>query len=531
MAMSREIYRILESIVGENHISDDPVVCQAYCGRGYGKELVGYPGRAHRPACVAQPQTTEEVQKIVKVCYRYSIPYVPASTILHQWASPRVKKTLLIDMKRMNQIEVDDRNMYAVVQPGVIFAQLQAEAMKRGLYTMVPGGGAQVSVVANHILYSFSPLCYRTGQAERRMLGMEWILPNGEMLKTGSVALNGDDYFWGEGLGANLQGMIRGHIGWHGACGIVTKLAVKLFPFQPEELVPIGMGPHSALQLPTNRMRWHNITMPSEEALREAMLEIARAQISAAATKVPSFWRVIARAKDKNKFWDLWSETSREDLESTHILRVLLIGYTSEKQLEYEERVLEDIVTELGGKFRRTKQTDESWLKNADSPSMWMLTGNYMSCEGSVEGIAAGFAQGFALSEKQRAYTPPLMDTKGDKGWFQLNELGHQTYFEFLAYMDPRYIDPKSPDYRKEDLHKVLDWYAVAINEVDREIGSMNFFQGENIPIYLAGPSWGPHYNSWMEKWKKAFDPNYLANPPSPWESEELEKSGWIKYR
>jgi FAD/FMN-containing dehydrogenase len=531
MVVSKQIYGTLESIVGKNHISGDPVVCQAYYGRGYGKEIVDYPGRAHRPACVVQPKNTEEVQKIVKLCYRYKIPYVPASTVLHQWASPRVKNSVLIDMKRMNELLIDEKNMYAVAQPAVIFAQLQAEAMKRGLYTMVPGGGAQVSVVANHILYSFSPLCYRTGQAERRMLAMEWILPNGEMLRTGSTALDDNDYFWGDGLGPNLQGMVRGHIGWHGSCGIVTKLAVKLFPFQPEELVPTGMGPNSALKLPTNRMKWHNITMPSEEALKEAMLEISKAQIAAAITKVPAFWRILARAKDKNEFWDLWSQTSGKDLESFYILRVLLIGYTSEKQLEYEERVLKDIISELGGTFRRTKQTDESWLKNADSASMWMLTGNYMSCEGSVGGIEVAFAQGGALAKKQRAYTPPLMDTKGDKGWFQMNEMGHQTYFEYLSYMDPRYIDPKSPDYREQDLRKILDWYAVSVNEVDREIGSMNFFQGEYIPVSLAGPSWGPNYNLWMKKWKKAFDPSNLANPPAPWESEELEKTGWIKYR
>lgn len=531
MAISKEVYRILTSIVGLEHISDDPVVCQAYTARGYGKEIVDYPGRAKRPAAVIQPKTAAEVQKIVKVCYRYNIPYVPASTVLHQWASPRVNGALLIDMKRMNKLEIDEKNMYAIVEPGIIYGQLQAEALKRGLYTLVAGGGSQVSVLANHMIYSFSPLCYRVGLAERRMLSIEWVLPDGAMLKLGSLALRHGDYFWGDGLGANLQGMIRGHIGWHGAHGIVTKMAVKLFPFQPEPLIPSGMGPSSGLQLPTNRMRWHNITLPSFEALKKAMIEIGRAQIGAAVTKVPAFWRILARAKDKNEFWDLWRPTTAKDYSSAFILRVLLIGYTSEKQLEYEERVLTDIIAELGGELRRTKQSDESWIKNADSASMWMITGGYMSCEGMVDGIACSSAQGFALAEAAQDYIPVFMDVKGDTGWFQAVELGHQAYFEFLSYLDPRYNDPKSPDYREDYLRQVLDWYAVRVNEIDRQLGAMNFFQGEYIPCTLASRSWGPNYNEWMLKWKRTFDPKGLANPPAPWESEELEKMGWIKYR
>lgn len=62
-----------------------------------------------------------------------------------------------IDLKRMNKIEIDEKNMYAVCEPYVIFSQLQHEAMKRGLYMMVPGGGAQVSVVNNVTGAGFSP--------------------------------------------------------------------------------------------------------------------------------------------------------------------------------------------------------------------------------------------------------------------------------------------------------------------------------------------------------------------------------------
>jgi len=116
---------------------------------------------------------------------------------------------MLIDLKRMNRLEIDDRHMYALVEPGVIYSQLQEQAMRKGLYITVPGGGAQTSVVANYLMWWLSPLNYRQGMAFRRILGVEWVLPDGELLKLGSLAI-GKDYFWGDGLGVDLRGLVRG---------------------------------------------------------------------------------------------------------------------------------------------------------------------------------------------------------------------------------------------------------------------------------------------------------------------------------
>ena len=80
--------------------------------------------------------------------------------------------------------------------------------------------------------------------------------------------------------------------------------------------------------------------MPSRETLERAMYELGRHEIAAA--KVPVLWRYIARAKSREDFWKQWPEVTPEEIASAHILRILVIGYTSEKQLEYEERVLMD---------------------------------------------------------------------------------------------------------------------------------------------------------------------------------------------
>jgi len=102
----------------------------------------------------------------------------------------------------------------------------------------------------------------------------------------GSLA-TGDDPFWGDGIGPDLRGLLRGYTGLRGCLGIVTKMAVKLLPFQPERLVPTGISPNTALALPEKRVKWINYQVPSKDAQVKAMFEIGKAEIAGAVTKVP----------------------------------------------------------------------------------------------------------------------------------------------------------------------------------------------------------------------------------------------------
>ena len=260
MSITKEAYKSLESCVGSEYISDDPVVCEGYrSGPGGYEAGLGYERVMTRiPGCVVMPETTEEVQRIVKTCNRYQIPYVPYSTGFYGPRShPHVSDALIIDMKRMTYFEVDANHLYAVVGPGIIYSQLQQEAMDRGAYIVIGGGGAQVSAIANMIGDGWSPLSHRIGLPHRRILGTELVLPDGELVKMGSLALQ-DDSFWGEGLGPDLRGLLRGYTGLRGCLGIVTKMAIKMLPFQPEQLKPSGISPHTTLELPTNRIKWIN---------------------------------------------------------------------------------------------------------------------------------------------------------------------------------------------------------------------------------------------------------------------------------
>jgi glycolate oxidase len=520
MAISEEVYRVLEAIVGKEYISSDPVVCEGYrsgpagyeAGLGYERVMTKIPG------CVIMPLTTEEVQKIVKVCNRYKIPYVPYST---GWYGPRshchVEDELLVDLKRMDDFEIDEKHLYALVGSGVIYSQLQEEAMRRGCYIIVGGGGSQCSAIANMLGDGWSPLSYRIGLPHRRILGTELVLPDGELVKLGSLAV-GDDPFWGDGFGPDLRGLLRGFTGLRGCLGIVTRMAIKLLPFQPEKLEPTGISPNTTLQLPPKRVKWINFTMPNKESMKKAMFEMARAEIGAGATKVPIFWRAIAKASCKEEYWDIWSKESEETISSFHLLRVLLVGFGSEVQLEYEERVLNDIITELGGEARRTRPTDESWFKNADSAGMWLMCGGYVSVDYVIETLEHSIPHGENYAELKRKFTPPLMPDYGDPGWFQSFELGHQGYSEFLVYWDPDVntdgVDHFYLETSKENIRK--RFYTSLL--------------GPHQPLYLTGPAYGPNYHKWLLKTKDEFDPNFICHPPVPLAHDHfVERAEWMR--
>ncbi len=514
MGFPKEVYRILQQIVGKDYVSQDPVTCEAYYPTGHGKDT-GLERLLYKKAgCVILPKTTEEVSKIIKVANRFNIPYTPGSTFWFISCQTKASNSLIIDLKRMNELYIEEKNMYAVLGPGVIYSQLQEEAMKRDLYITVPGGGGQVSVIANLITAGWSPLNYRVGMPSRRILGTEWVLPDGEVLELGSLA-TGSNPFWGEGPGPDLRFILRGYSGWFGGLGIVTKMAVKLFPFQPERLKPVGVSPNTMLEFPTKRMRWFNYYMPNSKALVEAMYEIGKAYIGGAITKVPLMWRFVAKANSREEFWKLWNEQLGSIQESyPAILRVLLIGYTSEEQLEYEARVLDDIMREYGGELHRTKQGDESWIKNADSATMWAVTGAYASCSGMIDTLDSAVKGGEYYAEIKRKFTPPLVDDLGEPGWFQMGEFGHMGYLEFLNYWDP---------YEIESRERVDQWYFDEVPKADARMGIYNLFQCQMIPV-LSTARFGPNHHLWMEKIKNFFDPKNISNPPAPFEFDEFVK-------
>lgn len=519
MSINRQAYNAIKALLGDRYISEDPAVMESYRSGPAGYENgTGYERvMTVLPHAVCLPKNTEEISKVVKICARYDVPYVPYSTGFY---GPRthchVNNELIIDMKRCNQFEYDEKHLYFNVGTGVTLAACQQEALNKGAYSVIGGGGAQCSAICNLIGDGWSPLSHRIGLPHRRILGTELILPEGDIVKMGSLAVM-DDPFWGEGPGPDLRGLLRGFTGLRGCLGIVSMMAIKTLPFQPDKLEPTGIAPNTALALPS-RVRWFNYLMPSKEAQVKSMYEIGHAEIAAALTKVPKFWRAIAKAEDKEEFWKLWLVENEESLRNFHIVRVMIVGYTSQEDFDYQCRVLEDIMTELGGKQTRTKPSDESWIKNADSAGMWLMCGSYVSVDYIIETLTQATQHGDTYAELKKKYTPPLMPDFGDPGWFQCFELGHQGYSEFLIYWDHR-----------EDIAGV-DQFYVDTSKMNIKHRYYTSLLGPHQPLFLTGPMYGPNYHLWLLKVKEEFDPKWISHPPVPLAHDDfVNRAPWMQ--
>ena len=494
-----EAYRALECIVGPKYVTANPAQCQAYTGRGCWMEVYWWSNLSRRPAGVILPKTTEEVARIIKVCNHYGIPYLPGSTfgwVPLSGANLR-DDFLVIDLKRMNNLKIDDRNMYAIVEPGVIYAHLQAEAMKKDLYTVIPAGGGGVGVVANYLTYGIGPFCYRiTMSSVRRMNGVEWVTPEGDIVRMGSL-VNGDDSgYWRGGLGPGLLGVLKGHSSWTGSMGVVTKMAVKLYPFQPQRLEPEGIGADSVVKLPP-RMVWHNIN------------------------RVAAFWRDIAKCRGNGEFrrlfWDSWGKMTPETVAEIHILRILLIGYASQKQLEYEQRVLMDIVNENGGTVRRTRQTDESCFLYANSPDVWVMTGHWMLIAVGEESLRCSLKTGDEFQKRwTEGYRADAMDQQGGVPWYMPWELGRMSFIETDAFADSRKLDPEHPEFDRKLLRRQLEFCESVMPSIEATTGWLCNFSSF---MECSDTSDATRHNTpvWVERFQKEFNPEGLSNTGFPY--------------
>jgi glycolate oxidase len=192
--------------------------------RDYDLMLYEYDGSIdkHRPAVVVFPLSAEEVSSVVKACNRLQVPYTArgAGTGLSGGAIP-ARGGVLISLARMTRIlELDLPNMRAIVEPGVVNLRLGQATAAHGL-TYVPDPSSQkaCTIGGNVGENSGGPHTLRYGVTTNHTLGLEVVLPDGEVVQLGGSAQDTSGY--------DLVGLL---VGSEGTLGIVTKIWVRLVP-------------------------------------------------------------------------------------------------------------------------------------------------------------------------------------------------------------------------------------------------------------------------------------------------------------
>ncbi|MGA2513402.1 MAG: FAD-binding oxidoreductase [Candidatus Limnocylindrales bacterium] len=364
MTLTAEAYAGLEAIVGADNVSSDPAVLDSYAFQWLA-ELVR-PEQSHympRPVAVAMPATTEEVQVITLLANRHGLKVKPISTGWYHWAAPLsdAYETIQLDLRRMNRIlEIDEVNGYAVVEPYVTCAQLQAEAMKRGYTVNIIGAGCSTSIVASACAYlGVGPHTYYMGGNAELVLGMEWVTPGGEVIRTGSIG-SGDGWFCSEGPGPSVRAICRGFLGSRGGLGTYTKCAIKLAPWPgPKEWNVHGTAPAYRLPVPDN-FRVYTIAVPTWDAWAQTYRRIYDNEIGyifhrqfnlAGADLGPAFW-LMYNDPGKTLGDVAWMVNEPEIKALTEELRIsfqFIMAGNSEADIELQDRILEGILAEVGG--------------------------------------------------------------------------------------------------------------------------------------------------------------------------------------
>jgi len=391
----------------------------------------------------------------------------------------------------------------------------------------MPGGGGQVSVLANTFILGAGLFNYRIEfVSHRRLNGVEWVTPQGEVYRMGSLVQGDDNWYWRDGLGPDATGLLHGLASWAGGMGIVTKISTRLYPLQPQKLEPEGIGSNSHLKLPA-RVRWYNITFPTEESCRKAMYEIERARIGAIVNRVPAYWRDIAKSHGdlavRNDFWQRWNQTTPEQVAQSRVLRVMVVGRASQAQLEYEERVLMDIVNEAGGTFRPARQTDEASFLAANAAGMWKATGFFGECDGGIENpkCADKTREIYIRKLQEYEHKSDFLDQKGDSPWYMPFGLGRVYYTELHGWPDCAKVDPDDPQFQPGIVDRILRWRTSEAEKIIMQTGMQGFFLGQVQPMRLTSPA-NQHYHVWMDRFKKEFDPKELAAPGQPFIPDRL---------
>ena len=172
------------------------------------------------PDVVVFPDSAEEISKIVKLANKYNRPYIArgAGTGLSGGTLP-INAGIMIAMNKMNRIlEVDLENRQAIIEPGVVNLMLTQVVQDKGYhYAPDPSSQQACSIGGNIAENSGGPHTLKYGVTTNHILGMEVVLPSGEIIEFGGPIE--------EALGYDLRGLM---IGSEGTFGIVTKAIVRL---------------------------------------------------------------------------------------------------------------------------------------------------------------------------------------------------------------------------------------------------------------------------------------------------------------
>ncbi len=220
-AVTEAFVAALEAAVGAGHVRRDEEARVAY-----GTDALK---KGHPADVVVWPGSTAEVAAVLRACSAHRVPVVPrgAGTGYTGGAVP-TQGGVVLALSRLDRIlEIDERNMLAVVEPHVITGDLQQAVEAVGLfYPPDPASLATSTIGGNVAECAGGPRAFKYGVTKRYVLGLEAVLASGEVIRTGGRSVKNV-------VGYDVTQLL---VGSEGTLAVITQVIVRLVPLPPTQV-------------------------------------------------------------------------------------------------------------------------------------------------------------------------------------------------------------------------------------------------------------------------------------------------------
>ncbi|HPA71814.1 MAG TPA: FAD-linked oxidase C-terminal domain-containing protein [Spirochaetota bacterium] len=225
------------------------------------------PDLERAPDILVMASTASDVSTVMKMCAELGVPVIPrgAGTGVAGGAIP-VTGGVTLSLERMDRVlEIDRENLVAVVEPGAITRVVQERALEAGLmYPPDPSSLDSCSIGGNVAVSAGGPRAVKYGTTKDYVIGMEFVLPTGEIIVTGGKFIK-------NATGYNLSALLTGS---EGTLAVITKIFLRLIPAPPASidlLIPfcdIGSALEAVHAITANKIVPTTIEFMEEDALR-----------------------------------------------------------------------------------------------------------------------------------------------------------------------------------------------------------------------------------------------------------------------
>jgi len=508
MALSRDAYEALEDIVGPENISEEPAVLDSYA-REFLIHLLTGSYYAPRYEAIVLPESTEEVQAIVRTCNKYGVQFKARSSGFGWFNATAGPGAINIDLVRMNRIlEINEKNMYAVVEAGVICSAFTAELNKYGLRDNIIGAGATTSALPLSADCGQGHTAETTSYDNRNILGVEWVTPDGEIVRLGSLG-SVDEWFCGDGPGPSLRGVIRGISDALGGLGVFTKAAAKVYHWAGPRVPEIDdVYPYYGAKLPET-IKPIYADFPSWEQFEDTMYAIGESEVAFSLDRIARSLLAWATLPTHEEEAGQMLKYQKAGITESAIMATIVAD--SQREFDYKEKVIRQIITENGGRFLPLGEEPDASFRfvwgflNRGTATRGMsgrVDGMKTTTLGAMSTLAAQMPLLHRSHEVQQKYVKMGIATDiGIRAYIHSCEHGHYAHLEnILAF----------PNLSDESRAAALEYGETASRVMKEQHLATRLGMGGDRTLN----EWGPllnNYHLWQRKIKKAFDPNLAS--------------------